>query len=490
MAGSWSTGSLPKRPGAYFNFKAQPAVLVPPAVGSIVCVPFTHSWGPLEVLTPLASFSEFSARFGNDLTSQGYKAVRQAFRGEDVNGRRGAGQVLAYRMGASAAAKATVTLQNTAPAAAMPVTALYQGSRGNNLRITIQTDPQDATKRDFIVIDGLSEVERYVYVPTVLADLAAQINGLSDYVSVAVTVDGVALTAVVAAPLTGGNDGSTLVAQDYTDMMTAVESGRFGYLAPADLTDPTILASMKTWAVNLNSKGKRFFLVVGGAAAESATQAITRASTLNDPDIVTVGIGSIRDDEMLDANSAPITLSTAQFAPRLAGVLSALGGARSLTGARISGVTLIGGATETVIDNAMDAGVTVLSADSDLEAPVHVEVGRTTYTVKSNANTPYMIFRNPKFVRTMHDLQGQITEFVQSEVIGQMPVNSQTRSSLIGEVSRYLQAFQDNNEIQGGWSVQVAAEPPPSDDDEFVALDVYLAFARSTEQVLLNITVR
>lgn len=491
MPGSWSTGSLPKRPGAYFNFRAAPTVLVPPAVGSVVAVMFTHTWGPFEVLTPLASFAEFSARYGNDPSSQGYRAVRQAFRGEDVRGRRGAGQVLAWRMGAAAAAKAAVTLSNTTPAPALTVTALHQGTRGNALRITIQTDPVDVSKKDLIVLDGLTEVERYVYTPTTLAsDLAAQINGYSDWITVTVLIDAVGLASVVASPLIGGNDGSTLIAQDYTDAMAGLEAGRFGYLAPADLTDPTILASLKTWVQSLNAKGHRFSLVVGGAGAEAVAAAVTRAGTLNDPDIVTVGVGSVRDDEMLDAAGNPITLSTAQFAPRLAGILSTLGGARSLTGARVGGVTLVGGATEAAIDSAMDGGVTVLAADSDLNAPVHVEVGRTSYTTKTNSNVPYLIFRNPKFVRTMHDLQTQITEFVQSEVIGQMPVNSQTRSALIGQVSTFLAAFEANDEIQPAWQVQVSAEPPPSDDDEFVALDVYLAFARSTEQVLLNITVR
>jgi hypothetical protein len=493
MPGSWSTGSLPRRPGAYFNFKAQPAVLVPPAVGAVVAVPFTTNWGPLESAVALNSFSDYVAIFGNDVDQPGYRAVRQVFRGEAVRGRRGAGQVIAYRMGGTSAAKATVNLINTATNPGLRVDAIYQGARGNNLRVTIQTDPVDATKKDLIVLDGLTEVERFVYNPvgaTALAALATQINGISDWVTVTVLTDGVALNSVASVPLAGGDSGTTLVAQDWTDMMAALETFRYGYLVPFDLTDGSILTSVKTWVQNANTKGRRFFLVVGGALNETVSTAITRSGTLNDPDIVNVGVGSVRDDEMLDSNGNPVILSTSQFAPRIAGIMSALGENRSLTGARIGGVTHLNGATESGIDAAYDGGVLVLSRDSDPDAPVHVEKGISTYTQTASSDRPYEIFKNPKFVRTMHDLQTEISEYVASNVIGQLPVNSRTRSGIVAYVSTLLQAREDNEAVQSGWTVAVSAEPPPSDDDEFVALDLNLGFGRSTEQVLLNVGVR
>jgi hypothetical protein len=470
-----------------------PAVTVPPSVGSVVAVPFTHDWGPLEQAVRLNSFADFTAIFGNSLDQPGYRAVRQAFRGEGVRGRRGAGQVLAYRMGAAAAAKATVTLSNTTPASALKVDAVYEGTRGNDLRVTIQTDPVDATKRDFIVLDGLTEVERIVYDPAVATPLAVlrdAVNAVSDWVRLTVLIDTVPLTPVVSTPLAGGANGATLVALDWTEMTTALEPERFGYFAPFDLTDASILASLKTWAVNLNNKGKRFFVVVGGALNELVATANARSLTFNDPDFINVGVGSVRDDEMLDASGVAIVLSTSQFVPRLAGILAALGEARSLTGARVQGVTLLNGATEAGIELAFDNGTVVLSRDSDPDAPVHIEKGVTTFTLQTDKNRPYRIFRNPKFVRTMHDLQMEITEWVQSNVIGQLPVNSKSRSAVIAEMSSRMRLREEGAAIQPGWTVTVSADPPPSDDDEFIALDYFLAFGRSAEQVLSTIVVR
>lgn len=495
MSGSWSKSVLPKRPGAYFNFQAAPSPAIPPAVGSVVAIPFTHSWGPDGFAVTLGSMADFSALYLNDLSSagQGYRAVRQAFVGENTRGRRGAGAVIAYRMCGSAAAKATVNLQNTTPAAALRVDGLFKGTRGNNLRVSIQTDPVDATKRDFIVLDGTVEVERFVYDPAAanpLATLAAAVNGVSDWVALTVLIDAVALTVVTSVPLTGGNDGGTLVAGDWTAMESNMETQRFDYLAPYDLTDAPTIASLKTWAQNANAKGRRFFVVLGGALNESVTTAVTAAGTLNDPDFVRIGVGQITDLDMLDNNGNPVVLSTSQFVPRLAGIMSSLGEDRSLAGARVGGVTVQNNANESGIDSAYDGGLVVLTMDSDPDAPVHVEKGLTTYTTKTDNTRPYNIFKTPKFVRTMHDLQTEIDAWVRSNVLGQLQVNSKTRSAVVAEMSARLKAREDAGIIQSGWSVVVASNPPPLDGVEYIALDFSLGFGRSVEQVLSTITVR
>lgn len=493
MAGQFNASALPRRPGAYFNFVAQPAVLIPPATGAVVAVPFTNSWGPENTVVTLQSFSDYTSIYGIDLASPGYRANWQVFTGENVRGRRGAGAVRAYRMVGSAGAKAAVNLNNTTPAAALAVSAIYKGSVGNTLRITIRTNVADGTKRDFVVLQGSTEVESFTYDPTVgtpLAVLAASVNGVSDWVTVAVTVDTIALALVTSVPLTAGNDGSTLVAGDWTTMMTAMEQQRFGYLAPFDLTDPTIIASLKVWGQNANAKGRRMTIVVGGALDESVTTAVTRSGTLNDPDFCTVGVGSVRQLDLLDVNGNAVVLSTSQLVPRIAGIMSALGETRSLSGARLGGSVLLNGASEAGIDTAFDGGVIVLSNDSDPDSPVHIEKGLTTFTTKTDTARPYTIFREPKYIRTMHDLQDEISLWVEQNVIGQLQVNSKTRSAVVAEMSARMAVRETNGSIQSGWTVQVSGNPAPSDDQDFIALDYSLGFGRSVEKVLNTITVR
>src|SRR4029077_18272378 len=108
-----------------------------------VAIPLVHAWGPYKTPTLVTSFAEFQQVFGPTTTSRGYKAVKQAFQGSGPTGSPGAGAVLVHRFGSSSAAKATKSLQNTTPAAAITLTARYEGSYGNNLSVTTQDNAAD-----------------------------------------------------------------------------------------------------------------------------------------------------------------------------------------------------------------------------------------------------------------------------------------------------------------------------------------------------------
>ena len=171
MAGGvFSKASRPKRPGAYFNWLAVQPADVAPAIGSVVAVGFTHTWGPLEQAVALTSLGEFLSVYGGDPNdpSEGYKAVKQAFQGEGVGGAGGAGTVIAYRMGDNGAAKAAKTIQNTAgsPANAITLTARYEGTDGNNLRVTTQNNAANSANNDLLIYDGTTLLESYTYADT------------------------------------------------------------------------------------------------------------------------------------------------------------------------------------------------------------------------------------------------------------------------------------------------------------------------------------
>jgi hypothetical protein len=484
LPGTFSKASRPRRPGAYVNFEAVQPTVLPPATGSVVAIPLVHDWGPFKTPTLVRSYAEFLATFGSSETA-GRLAVRQAFQGEGLPGRPGAGAVLVYRFGAAAAAKATRILQNTTPATALTLTAKYEGALANDLTVTVQTNATDASQKDVILyLDGV-EVERYTQTATDVDGLAAKITDLSRYVAAVSNISGVALNNVTAQAFTGGNDGATLIAGDWTAAMSALEFERFGILAPYDLTDSSILASLKTWAQGRNSSGQRFMVVVGGAAAESVATANNRSTTLNDP--VFVNIGGVQvTDETEDAGA----LSTSQLAPRIAGILAARGENRSITFARLAGLTLTVAPTSAEVDQAFNAGTLVLSRDSNFNAPVRVEKALTTFSTTTEVIRPYAIFRNPKFVRTMMGLETEITEFAESPgIIGELGVNDKTRAALVAEMSARLKGREDAGVLQPGWTVKIDQDPPPSDDDEFVALRYAIKFLRSVEQVYSVIVV-
>jgi hypothetical protein len=504
MAGRWSRSARPKRPGAYFNFVAAEAEPILANTLGVVVVPFTHSWGPSEQIVELGSFGDFLTIFGRGVTAQqssngvytpGYQAVFDAFRGEGLPGKGGAGKVLAYRQVGASAAKASKALQNTTPATAITLEAIYDGDYGEQLSVTVVTNALDGTKRDLtIYVEGV-EAETFTYTSTDIDDLAARINGTgahvgtggSDWVrTTGAVVSGTALAAVASpSSFTGGDDGTTLLAADWTALMSAAEPYRFSLFAAQNLTDSSILASLKTWAVALNEGGKRFMTVVGGGATgtpDTVSDAITRSGTLNDPNFVNLG-GGVYDDGRFGE------LHPSQLVSRLAGILAARGESMSITFARLADLSITTGVTESEILQALDSGVVVISRDSHPSAPTRFEKGLTTFTDADDPDRPLEIYSVPKFVRTMGNLETELTEFAEMRVIGQMAVTPGTRDYLRGQMEARLQAREEAGVIQPGWFVQISQDPAPSDEDDFIALDYSIKFGRSLEQVLNTVTI-
>jgi hypothetical protein len=413
----------------------------------------------------------------------------QAYEGEAYAGRGGAGQVIVYRMCSTAVATATKQIQNTTPANAITLSARYPGSYGNNLGYIVKANSLNpATQSDLQVTLFGQIVEVYTHTKTDMNALAAAINASSQWVTATVTLSGVALPTVLttSTPLTGGLDGATLVAQDWTDMMTACGPLRFSLFAPFDLIDPTILASIQAWAVNLNLVGRRFLTVCGGALNETAAAAVARSVTLQAvplgapqagaENFVNLGVGSVID-------SALGTLSTSQLAPRVAGILAARGETMSLTYARLAGVSAGVMPTDSDVLAGFNGGVVVLGQDSNPDAPIRIEKGLTTYVAGIDVTKPYLIYRNPKFVRTMHGIELEITDWATSNAIGLLEVNDATRSFVVGHAHEVIDARAKVGAIQQGFSVGVDPSPPPSDQDEFIAVVYGIAFGRSVEQI-------
>lgn len=496
--GTFSKSARPERPGVYTNFEAVIPTTINPSAGSIVAIPLVHSWGPFKEFTLLNSYSEFLSIFGSGDTA-GHRAVRQAFLGEGLPGRGGAGAVLAYRFGTEAA-KAAKVLKNTAgsPENAITLTAVYEGTVGNNLRVTTRDHAADNTKNELLLFNGTTLLETYVYTDANITSLGEQINANSSWVTATVTKSGTGLAVVSSQALTEGKDGDNPKKAAWTEMLESLSTQRFGLVAPYLLTDATVgdgdasdvHASLNTWISEMNATGHRSMLVVGGELDEEMLDANERSAAFNDPNVVNLGYGSYTDENLIDETTgSPRVLSTAELAPRLAGILAAKGEALSATFARFQGLKLTNGPVESDILVAFDGGTTVLSSDSNADAPVRVEKSLTSYTTDTDVTVPYPIYRNPKFVLTMQGLERELQEYAESNVIGQLPVNDKTRQLLVGEMKVRLQNRVDRSIIQPNPTVGIDPDPPPSDDDEFIGLVYGVKFGRSIEQVYNTIRV-
>jgi tail sheath protein len=494
----FSKDNRPKLPDSYFNFDTAPISVVPPAAGSTVAIPLINDWGPFGEAHLVSSFSEYQALYGYSTDTQGYVAVKQAFIGEGIDGRLGAGAVLVYRFGDSGAGAASKTLQNTTPENALKLTAKYKGTRGNDLRVTVRVNAGDNTKHDLLILDGTTQLESYTYIQAEVAKVAALINKRSNWVTAESLKTGTKLATVTASALTGGDDGAEPTTEDWAAAFDAIALERFGVIAPANLTDESVQVALEQFVRDQNdNKNKRFMAVVGGAIGEELSDAEERSESLADPEMVNVGVGTYRSPD-LGPGGTSMELSTAQLAPRVAGVLAQKGEYAALTYARLAGLEIVKGPTDAEIAAAYDAGVLVFARDDDPDAPTHIKVGHSTWTEvdadgelnsQGDPIRPYFIYREPKYVRTMHGIQTDLAAYFRREILGVRPVNDDTRDAVVSEAKHILDERERLGVIQPGWKVGVDQDPPPSDDDEFVALAMELKFGRALKQVYVTITV-
>jgi hypothetical protein len=503
MPGIYSETRRPTRAGSYFNFISVAKDFTLPPSDKTAAIPFVHDWGPFKVPVPLSSTEDFTHIYGlaSGITAEGYVAHRQAFLGEGLPGKGGVGASIAYRFGASSAAKANLALQNATPVAALKVWGRYEGTRGNALRVTVRTSAI-AGMSEFVLYEGTDEIEKYTYTTTNVADLASQVNETSGFITVSgplvtdpalsadasAVITGVALTAIVTQPLVGGDNGALVGASDFTAVTEVLETQRFGLLHfildpsasyASAATGASILASLVAWVKTRNDRGQRFLAVFGGGLDETITDANTRSVSIADPNIVNCGYGSVTD-RLLGV------LAPYQWAARVLGILAQRGEEKSITFGRLNGVKIRKGLREDDIDGTFAAGTLILTKDNHPQAPVRIEKGLTTYTKQVSDTRDPDIFNQPKYVRTMHVLETEITEYTEINVIGQTGITKAAVGGLVANFQARLDDRVRRGVLQPGAVVTVTDTP---DTAEYVDLDYGIKFAHSLEQLFSRVRV-
>jgi hypothetical protein len=489
MAGTFSKTSRPIQPGSYTNFAPAEGDEPNPSIGGTVLVTGKAPWGPANVPVLVESAGEAANILGTD--SPLMRGIRRAFRGRGLPGKGGASAVMFVREVGASGAPSTVTLTNTGNAAALVLTARYDGTAGDEFRFTLQ-HTADAGTDELVVLRGSREVESFVAPntgSTQLAALAAQINATSGFWTAAVTTDGTALKPVVAAPATGGDDGTSFTAAELTAQLAALEFEPFSVFAPANLTDAAAQALIVGWMQEVRERGKRMTIVFGGPLGEAFTAHRSRTLTYNDPDVVSFGTGSIDDDLDTNPDGSTAVISTAEGAPRYAGDIAASGNRRDIINSRYLGWTVRGGVTRAQADLAAKQGMSVLTRDGHPTAPTRINEGVTSYT-SDTATRPNRIFARIKFVRTMQLLQQAITEEQEyGDLISEAGVTDKTPDLVIGGVSEILNDLVEAQVILPGYTLGLDNDPPPTALDDFVQIKYGIAFVRGLRQVFNTVTV-
>lgn len=428
----------PLVPQTRIRFVGEQTVQVPPSIGETMAVLLTHNWGPLgsELSRPevMDSFAEWTDRYGDSDTS-GRTAVAQAFIGQGLAGAGGAGGVIPYRMGAGAARAAKV-VNNTAAAPAMTLTAKWAGTRGNDYDFVIDANPADATQDRFRLRYKGAVVETYLYTRASIDALVAAINARDvGNFTAALTTSGTALAITAGTSLVGGTDGAALSSSDYLSALTGLEFQPFTVLSTQNLIDGPTQAAIMSWVQTQEAANRPIMYTVGGAAGETLDTAITRSTALADPHIVNLGVGTYLDDTLGKQ------LSTAELAPRIAGILCSRGEERALTGAELGGLHQVGttGVSSTDAGVAVQRGVTVMIRTDSPDADLRIAKGLTTFTSDTDAARPRAIFSEPRFIRIMDLFIRTLRQWGDRKIIGNVPVNQDTRDAVRQQASTQIE---------------------------------------------------
>lgn len=466
----------PVRSGDYTRFVTKPVSTIPVGTGGTVALAFVDDTGPANVPTLYTSWQDYLDRNGAPLDStnpsEGFLAVYNAFKG-------GAGAVLGVRQAGSSLAVADATV--AAGVGGFTLEALYEGTKGNAIAYEVVANiANPATQRDFrLFYNGVLVVERLGVGANDILSLVDTLNRQAKKYIKPITdaENGTVLDAQALTNLSGGDDGATLTAGDYTALRGLLEPQKFGYFGFANLTDASVKAAMQAWAEGLNNadKPKRFFIGFGGAGAETYAEASGESTGWDNENTIRLALGTYRDTNL------DVVLTSAQLLPRLLGAASALGGVESLTNFYFDDLELITGPTESEIVASLEDGLTVLRLGED---GVAIERGLTTY-VSDSSDKPFETYSRIKYVTTMQafEREGRIANESRTGPIGRAVVNQDTRDAVVAAEQRRLDQFVLRKEIQPGAKVVLSADVAQTDDDEFVAVDWIGKFGRTLEQI-------
>jgi len=476
MSGKWSNTSTPPEPGVFINFETTGTVGVAPGPFGVVGVPFTAAWGPVDEFTLMSNPAELDFTYGVDGGAGATTSwvVRDIFEG-------GAGQVLGLRIGDGTEAKAAQTLQNTAPAAALTLTAKYHGTRANAFGVTTRVNPLNAALRDLLILEGGGVSETYTYAPTDITALAALINSTttgSNLVVASGVTSGTALATVTNVLLTGGLNGATPIAADYVGATTEFErNGGFDVFTLDGVSNTSIVTATVAWTRAQNDAGQYVFTVVGGAAAETVSTAVARAQGYNNEFVASLGG---QDFTVTLPDNTQAARTSAQIAPRLAGVIASSGLSGSATRAVMSGVRLVQPLTGVELATSIAGGLVSLIRRGN---EVIVADGVTTFT--GFVGIKDRTFGAISSIRAMQEIGVTCDRILETEFLGKKRNTSNVQRAIKNRLEGYLQQLEAMDVLVNGSTVDLDTRFNNTGYSIFLLINV--GFSRELKRVLITV---
>lgn len=307
MAQKYTAGEIKIRPGVYYRYSTD-SVGTASVLDGVNAIIMKGSWGPAGTVTAHETAQSIMDTYGEGDGVDCALMLKAA----------GAKKVLVFRCEGTGGKEASGKVGN------LTVTAKHAGARA--LKIKVQAKPADATIKQFIVLDGTTQLERFEFAVGT-DETAAVIEAIanSKYVTATASTTGTIEAQEVA--LTGGAD-PTVTAQDYLKGLTALESYRYNVVS-TDSVDADVANIIKNYVAEAENSGKMIMGVVGAAPEDTFEAKLSAANACNSKGIVYVGNGFITADGE--------TVEGAKAVNYAAGVISATPSNQSIVHAVVTG---------------------------------------------------------------------------------------------------------------------------------------------------------
>ena len=286
---------------------------------------------------------------------------------------------------------------------------------------------------------------------------------------------------------TVGTDGAAISLVDYTTAMTAFEAeGGFDLFVLDGVSNadfPGLDAAMKVWADTNNAAGRYVMVVTGGSALEATSAdtatALSRSALFDSEWVVSIGVSGLA---VTSPAGNTLNLSSAQSAPRVAGMIAASGITGSITFGEVVGAKVYQPLTPANIELLIQEGVVVFSKRGDV---TRIEDGVTTFT--SLTEEKDFTFSQIRAVRAIQTIGIDVSTIVERDWIGQKVNTTSVRDSLVARLSDYFGTLEAQRVLVNG--TQVAIDTRYNNNRTDVYVLVLAQFQFELKRVLLTVRV-
>ena len=403
LGGGSFTVQNKKLPGAYINFVSVAAASATLSDRGVATMPIELDWGKEGEVFEVTNedFQKNTLKiFGYAYDHAKMKGLRDLFLG--------ARTLYAYRLNGGGT-KASNTYAE----------ALYAGTRGNDLKIVIQTNADDEEKFDVKTLMGTTEVDSQTV--SAASELVA-----NDYVKFKTEAE---LAVTASTPLTGGTNKTVdgTAHQSYLDKIQPYSYNTMGVVVTDDTTKKLYASFNKRLR---DEMGIKFQLVLHNYAADY------------------MGVISIKNNVTDSGESA------ASLVYWVTGLEAGCAVNKSCQNRLYDGeFTVDTDFTQTELEQAIDAGEFVLhQVNSD------VRVLDDINTMVTTSDTQGDVFKDNQTIRVIDQIANDIAVVFNTKYLGTVPNDEAGRLSLWSDIVKHHQELQDIRAIENFSDSDVSVE--------------------------------